>query len=90
MEVNGGMPVLLVKPFQQCPRFSLNQSECSYRHSDFLFDKVLLYTSIPVGVNSMESQHDPDHLNAGEVMKKCGLIDEGALREKPIGTIQAL
>ncbi len=38
----------------------------------------------------MESQHDPDHLNAGEVMKKCGLIDEGALREKPIGTIQAL
>lgn len=34
-----------------------------------------------VGVNRIESQHDPDNPHSGNVMKKCGLTYEGTLRQ---------
>lgn len=34
-----------------------------------------------VGVNRIESQHDPDNPHSGAVMKKCGLRYEGTLRQ---------
>ena len=34
-----------------------------------------------VGVNRIESQHDPNNPNSGKVMKKCGLKYEGTLRQ---------
>lgn len=39
----------------------------------FFFDRV--------GVNRIESQHDPDNPNSGKVMQKCGLTYEGTLRQ---------
>lgn len=39
----------------------------------FLFEKVK--------VNRIESQHDPDNINSGKVMIKCGLKYEGTLRQ---------
>ena len=40
---------------------------------NFLFDEV--------PVNRIESRHDPRNLNSGRVMKKCGMIYEGTLRQ---------
>lgn len=34
-----------------------------------------------VGVNRIESSHDPNNPNSGLVMKKCGLKYEGTLRQ---------
>lgn len=34
-----------------------------------------------VGVNRIESQHDPKNVNSGKVMEKCGLVCEGILRQ---------
>lgn len=34
-----------------------------------------------VGVNRIESQHDPNNPNSGKVMEKCGLTYEGTLRQ---------
>ncbi len=39
---------------------------------DFLFDVV--------GVNRIESRHDPRNPNSGKVMQKCGMKYEGTLR----------
>ena len=39
----------------------------------FFFEKV--------GVNRIESRHDPENPNSGKVMKKCGLKYEGTHRE---------
>ncbi len=39
----------------------------------FLFDEV--------GVNRIESQHDPENPGSGKVMAKCGLKYEGTLRQ---------
>ena len=38
---------------------------------DFLFDEI--------GVNRIESRHDPRNPNSGKVMKKCGMKYEGTL-----------
>lgn len=40
---------------------------------NFLFDEV--------GVNRVESRHDPRNPNSGAVMKKCGMKFEGTLRQ---------
>ena len=40
---------------------------------DFLFDEV--------GVNKIESRHDPRNPNSGAVMRKCGMQYEGTLRQ---------
>lgn len=40
---------------------------------DFLFNEV--------GVNRVESRHDPRNPNSGAVMKKCGMKYEGTLRQ---------
>ena len=40
---------------------------------DFLFDTV--------GINRIESRHDPRNPNSGQVMKKCGMRYEGTMRE---------
>lgn len=39
---------------------------------DFLFDTV--------GINRIESRHDPRNPNSGRVMKKCGMRYEGIMR----------
>ncbi len=39
---------------------------------DFLFDTV--------GINRIESRHDPRNPNSGRVMKKCGMRYEGTMR----------
>ena len=40
---------------------------------DYLFDEV--------GVNKVESRHDPRNPNSGAVMRKCGMKYEGTLRQ---------
>ena len=50
----------------------------------FLFDEV--------GVNRIESQHDPENPGSGKVMVKCGLRYEGTLRQADFsnrGTVDA-
>ncbi len=42
----------------------------------FFFEKV--------GVNRIESQHDPNNENSGKVMLKCGLKYEGTLRQNDL------
>lgn len=48
-------------------------SEAMARVIDFFFDEV--------GVNRIESQHDPRNPNSGMVMRKCGMTYEGTLRQ---------
>ena len=43
---------------------------------DFFFEKA--------GVNRIESRHDPDNVNSGKVMQKCGMIYEGTMRKSDI------
>ena len=40
---------------------------------DYMFDEV--------GVNRVESRHDPRNANSGAVMRKCGMKFEGTLRQ---------
>lgn len=40
---------------------------------DYMFDEV--------GVNRVESRHDPRNPNSGAVMRKCGMKFEGTLRQ---------
>ncbi len=40
---------------------------------DFFFDQV--------GVNRVETRHDPNNPNSGKVMEKCGMKFEGTLRQ---------
>lgn len=47
-------------------------SEAMKAVMDFFFDEV--------GVNRIESRHDPRNKNSGKVMKKCGMKYEGTLR----------
>lgn len=41
---------------------------------------VIAFFFEEVGVNRIESQHDPNNPNSGRVMKKCGMRCEGILR----------
>lgn len=43
---------------------------------DFFFDKV--------GVDRLESRHDPRNVNSGKVMKKCGMKYEGTMRKADV------
>ena len=43
---------------------------------DFFFDKV--------GVDRIESRHDPRNVNSGKVMKKCGMKYEGTMRKADV------
>ena len=45
------------------------------------FDAIISFLFREVGVNRIESQHDPDNPHSGDVMKKCGLKYEGTLRQ---------
>lgn len=45
------------------------------------FSAVIPYLFDEVGVNRIESQHDPNNPHSGSVMKKCGLTYEGTLRQ---------
>lgn len=45
------------------------------------FKVVISFFFEEVGVNRIESQHDPNNPNSGKVMAKCGLKYEGTLRE---------
>lgn len=48
-------------------------SEAMQAVMDYLFDEV--------GVNRVESRHDPRNPNSGGVMRKCGMQFEGTLRQ---------
>lgn len=45
------------------------------------FKAVIPFFFEEVGVNRIESQHDPNNPNSGKVMMKCGLKYEGTLRQ---------
>ena len=42
---------------------------------------IIPYLFEEVGANRIESQHDPDNIHSGNVMRKCGLQYEGRLRQ---------
>ena len=48
-------------------------SEAMQAVMDYMFDDV--------GVNRVESRHDPRNPNSGRVMRKCGMNYEGTLRQ---------
>lgn len=48
-------------------------SEALQAVMDFLFDEV--------GMNRLESRHDPNNPNSGKVMVKCGMKFEGTMRQ---------
>ena len=55
-----------------------------YNNSDFYqwaFKAIIPFFFEEVGVNRIESQHDPNNPNSGKVMQKCGLKYEGTLRQ---------
>jgi ribosomal-protein-alanine N-acetyltransferase len=43
------------------------------------FEAVIKYFFEEVGVNRIESRHDPRNPNSGKVMAKCGLKYEGTM-----------
>lgn len=45
------------------------------------FSAVIKFLMEEVGVNRIDSRHDPRNPNSGKVMEKCGLKYEGTLRE---------
>lgn len=45
------------------------------------FSAVIRFLMDEVGVNRIESRHDPRNPHSGKVMEKCGLRYEGTLRE---------
>lgn len=45
------------------------------------FGAIIPFLFEEVGVNRIESQHDPNNPNSGKVMQKCGLRYEGTLRQ---------
>ncbi|MBQ7921238.1 MAG: GNAT family N-acetyltransferase [Clostridia bacterium] len=45
------------------------------------FQAIIPFFFTEVGVNRIESQHDPNNPNSGLVMQKCGLRYEGTLRQ---------
>lgn len=45
------------------------------------FSGIIPFLFREVGVNRIESQHDPNNPNSGRVMLKCGLKYEGTLRQ---------
>ena len=45
------------------------------------FAAIIPFFFTEVGVNRIESQHDPDNPHSGDVMRKCGLQYEGTLRQ---------
>lgn len=45
------------------------------------FSAIIPFLFEEVGANRIESQHDPNNPHSGNVMKKCGLVYEGTLRQ---------
>ena len=45
------------------------------------FAGIIPYLFREVGANRIESQHDPENVHSGNVMKKCGMKYEGTLRQ---------
>ena len=43
--------------------------------------RLMEFFFVEVGVNRVDSRHDPDNPHSGEVMQKCGMAREGYLRE---------
>ncbi len=48
------------------------------------FSAVIKFLMDEVGVNRIESRHDPRNPYSGKVMEKCGLRYEGTLRESDV------
>lgn len=45
------------------------------------FAEIIRFFFEEVGVNRIETRHDPNNPNSGKVMEKCGLTYEGILRQ---------
>lgn len=45
------------------------------------FAGIIPFLFREVGANRIESQHDPENVHSGNVMKKCGMKYEGTLRQ---------
>ena len=45
------------------------------------FQRVIVFLFTEVGVNRIDSRHDPRNPGSGKVMQKCGLQYEGTLRQ---------
>jgi ribosomal-protein-alanine N-acetyltransferase len=45
---------------------------------------IIKYFFEDVGVNRIESRHDPNNPNSGKVMEKCGMKYEGTMRQADI------
>ena len=43
--------------------------------------QVIAYLFETVGLNRVESRHDPRNPNSGAVMRKCGMTYEGTMRK---------
>lgn len=43
--------------------------------------EVIRFFFLKVGVNRVEARHDAENVHSGGVMKKCGMLYEGTLRE---------
>jgi ribosomal-protein-alanine N-acetyltransferase len=48
------------------------------------FAAVIKFLFCEVGVNRIESRHDPNNPNSGKVMQKCGLTYEGTMRQADV------
>lgn len=48
------------------------------------FERVIKFFFEEVGVNRIKATHDVNNPNSGKVMKKCGLIYEGTLRQAAV------
>jgi ribosomal-protein-alanine N-acetyltransferase len=47
-------------------------------------NRIIKFFFEEVGVNRIESRHDPNNPNSGKVMKKCGMKYEGTIRQADI------
>lgn len=48
------------------------------------FSRIISFLFTEVGVNRIDSRHDPKNPNSGKVMQKCGLCYEGTHRQSDI------
>ena len=61
--------------------YCIGSKWCHRGYTSEAFQAIIPFFFDEVGVNRIESQHDPNNPNSGKVMKKCGLKYEGTLRQ---------
>ena len=64
--------------------YCIGQSWWKKGYTSEAFTELIRFFFEDVGVNRIESRHDPRNPNSGKVMQKCGLKYEGTLRQSDI------